>query len=445
MPRFVGHRDANWDAMSFDLDKDLALTLKNASFIEASDPNLSKFKARGGKLLLWHGWADPGPAPENTINYYSQATKAAGGGSPDDWMRLFLLPGVAHCGGGVGPDQADFLGALERWREQGVAPGADHGVAQPGPRRPDADDATVVSVPAGREVQGHRQHGRGRQLRLRCSLARLIASRGADVSSSPGTSRRPRRQLVAGVDRHRRWRLLHQAPRCGSSTVKPRGRNHRGRVGRRVGIGGPGPCAHRNPSGDRRRRSALGVGAARSVEYRSQSRIPAPVERSELRSKPMWHASSPSSRRTVVWLDGLVQNPDRTAKNPNMIWSHGQLWLIDHGASLGFHHDWSLVTEDSPRRRGWNVSNHVLSPRATRLSLVDEALATRVDRQTLESAVEEVPDDFLSERDRETLRRRRAAVRGVPVETAEEPSPFRAETRVVHRFVTARRAGSVIA
>jgi feruloyl esterase len=123
MPRFVGHRDQNWDVMSFDLERDLALALKNASFVEASNPDLSKFKARGGKLLLWHGWADPGPAPENTINYYAQAAKTAGGGSQDDWMRLFLLPGVAHCGGGVGPDQADFLGTMERWREQGVAPG----------------------------------------------------------------------------------------------------------------------------------------------------------------------------------------------------------------------------------------------------------------------------------------------------------------------------------
>jgi feruloyl esterase len=123
MPRFVGHRDPNWDVMSFDFEKDLALTLNNASFIEASDPDLSNFKGRGGKLLLWHGWADPGPAPENTINYYSQVTKTVGGGSQDEWMRLFLLPGVAHCGGGVGPDQADFLGAMERWREQGVAPG----------------------------------------------------------------------------------------------------------------------------------------------------------------------------------------------------------------------------------------------------------------------------------------------------------------------------------
>jgi feruloyl esterase len=121
MPRYVGHRDANWDVMSFDLDADLALTLKNASFIESTDPNLAKFKARGGKLLLWHGWADPGPSPQNTINYSSEVAKTLGG-KQDDWMRLFLLPGVGHCGGGVGPDQADFLGALERWRETGTAP-----------------------------------------------------------------------------------------------------------------------------------------------------------------------------------------------------------------------------------------------------------------------------------------------------------------------------------
>ena len=122
MPRFVGRQDPNWDPMTFDLDKDLALALKNGGFVEANDPNLAKFKARGGKLLLYHGWADPGPAPENTINYYDAVNKTLGG-RQDDWMRLFLMPGVGHCGGGVGPDQADFLGAMERWKEQGVAPG----------------------------------------------------------------------------------------------------------------------------------------------------------------------------------------------------------------------------------------------------------------------------------------------------------------------------------
>jgi feruloyl esterase len=121
MPRYVSNQNPNWDVMSFDLEKDLALALKNGGFIEANDPDLAKFKARGGKLLLYHGWADPGPAPENTITYY-EAVKAKLGGSQNDWMRLFLMPGVGHCGGGVGPDQADFLGAMERWRESGTAP-----------------------------------------------------------------------------------------------------------------------------------------------------------------------------------------------------------------------------------------------------------------------------------------------------------------------------------
>jgi feruloyl esterase len=121
MVRFVGRQDPQWDPMTFDLRTDLALALKHAGVIEASDPDLAAFKARGGKLLFYHGWADPGPAPENTIAYYEAVNRTMKGGQ-EDWMRLFLMPGVGHCGGGVGPDQADFLGAMERWREGGVAP-----------------------------------------------------------------------------------------------------------------------------------------------------------------------------------------------------------------------------------------------------------------------------------------------------------------------------------
>lgn len=119
--RYLGRQDPNWNGMNFDLDKDLVLAVEHAGFIDAIDPDLSKFKARGGKLLMFHGWADPGPSPANTINYYSAVQKKVGAPS-DDWMRLFLLPGVGHCGGGVGPDRADFVTPLEQWRESGTAP-----------------------------------------------------------------------------------------------------------------------------------------------------------------------------------------------------------------------------------------------------------------------------------------------------------------------------------
>jgi feruloyl esterase len=119
--RYLGYQDANWNGMSFDLTRDLTLVLDKAGFIDAINPDLSTFKARGGKMLIYHGWSDPGPAPANTINYYSAVQKETGGAT-DNWLRLFLLPGVGHCGGGVGPDSADYVRALEQWRESGVAP-----------------------------------------------------------------------------------------------------------------------------------------------------------------------------------------------------------------------------------------------------------------------------------------------------------------------------------
>ncbi|HEX5736581.1 MAG TPA: HipA family kinase [Blastocatellia bacterium] len=97
----------------------------------------------------------------------------------------------------------------------------------------------------------------------------------------------------------------------------------------------------------------------------------------------------------VVWLDWLVMNPDRTLLNPNMLFWKGELWLIDHGSALMFHHAWSSVREDSPRRNAFSLATHVLAERATQLAEWDPLLAERLDRDILRAAVEAAPDDFL--------------------------------------------------
>ena len=87
----------------------------------AVDPDLRAFKARGGKLLMYHGWSDQLIPPENSINYYSSVL-AKLGPNQDNFIRLFMVPGMQHCGGGPGPNQINSMAALERWREAGVAP-----------------------------------------------------------------------------------------------------------------------------------------------------------------------------------------------------------------------------------------------------------------------------------------------------------------------------------
>jgi feruloyl esterase len=125
MFRFIAHQDASWDWRRFDLERDTALAQRQAGFIEATDPDLTAFKARGGKLLIYHGWNDGGSggaiSPLNSIAYY-EGVLARMGRDQADWLRLFMAPGMAHCGGGTGPNQFSALAALERWRESGVAP-----------------------------------------------------------------------------------------------------------------------------------------------------------------------------------------------------------------------------------------------------------------------------------------------------------------------------------
>jgi feruloyl esterase len=119
--RILGYQNADWDWRTFDLDRDVALADEKAGFIDAHTYDLSAFKAHGGKLLLYHGWADQLIPPGNTINFYNGVLGKMGA-KQDDWMKLYMVPGMQHCSGGEGPDQFNKMGVIERWRESGAAP-----------------------------------------------------------------------------------------------------------------------------------------------------------------------------------------------------------------------------------------------------------------------------------------------------------------------------------
>jgi feruloyl esterase len=119
--RILGFQNADYDWHNFDLDRDMPLIDKQTGFVDAVDPDLRAFEAQGGKLLLYAGWRDSGITPENTVLYYESVVREMGP-RQDDWMRLFLVPGMEHCRGGPGPNTFDSITALERWREQDAAP-----------------------------------------------------------------------------------------------------------------------------------------------------------------------------------------------------------------------------------------------------------------------------------------------------------------------------------
>lgn len=125
MFRYLANQNAAWDWRSFDLERDIDRALVHGRAIHAVNPDLAQFKARGGKLLIYHGWSDGGSGGAisafNTISYYESVLKQMGP-NQGEWLRLFMVPGMAHCGGGTGPNQFNMLAALERWRERNEAP-----------------------------------------------------------------------------------------------------------------------------------------------------------------------------------------------------------------------------------------------------------------------------------------------------------------------------------
>lgn len=127
--------DPAWDYMKFNLTSDVQLADKRMGLIlNATSPNLAAFNARGGKLILYHGWSDAAISPLNTINYYDSVLDAMGSQRAESFVRLYMVPGMQHCGGGPGPDsfgalpasdadaQHSVFAAIEEWVEHGTAP-----------------------------------------------------------------------------------------------------------------------------------------------------------------------------------------------------------------------------------------------------------------------------------------------------------------------------------
>jgi Tannase and feruloyl esterase len=113
----------NVDPLTFNFDRDPATLARARSIYDATSPDLRALKARGAKVLMWHGLADGGIMASSSIGYYEGVMKAMGGRqSTEDFFRLFLIPGVHHCGGGPGLTNFDALTLLENWVEKGQAP-----------------------------------------------------------------------------------------------------------------------------------------------------------------------------------------------------------------------------------------------------------------------------------------------------------------------------------
>lgn len=123
----------------------------------------------------------------------------------------------------------------------------------------------------------------------------------------------------------------------------------------------------------------------------------------------------------LVWLDALLTNPDRTHRNPNLLVWQGDVWLIDHGAALYFHHDWAGVTEERMRARFPLIRDHVLLDRASDMRRADADLAPLFTEGLLRSVLEAVPGAFLTPE---------AVVPGEP------SSPDEARARYLEYFVS---------
>ncbi|HEY3704325.1 MAG TPA: tannase/feruloyl esterase family alpha/beta hydrolase [Terracidiphilus sp.] len=132
--RYIVTGDPKWNGLTADPDAMMTLSHdKSAEDLDSTDPDLSKFSARGGKLILYHGWNDPAIAPGYTIDYYKQVRQKMGADKTGSFVRLYMVPGMEHCIGGPGATAFGQFGvptekgsrfglfdSLENWVEKGA-------------------------------------------------------------------------------------------------------------------------------------------------------------------------------------------------------------------------------------------------------------------------------------------------------------------------------------
>jgi feruloyl esterase len=118
--KYVVFKDEKWDPKALNYDVDVVTTDRTPTGLNAVDANLNRFVEHGGKLLVYHGWSDPGIPPSNSVNYYQNVLKATK--NARDGVRLFMVPGMAHCGGGDGTSTFDMVAAVDKWVATKAAP-----------------------------------------------------------------------------------------------------------------------------------------------------------------------------------------------------------------------------------------------------------------------------------------------------------------------------------
>ena len=137
---FEPQRGKTWSWKQFDFDKDPPLMKAYSQMIDATNPDLSMLKQRGGKIIHYHGWADALVNPQMSVEYYESVLKKMGTKQTQQFYKLYLIPGMFHCRGGVGCDETDWFSPLVEWVEKGVAPGVIDGARK-------ANGATVMTRP----------------------------------------------------------------------------------------------------------------------------------------------------------------------------------------------------------------------------------------------------------------------------------------------------------